>query len=89
MILFKVKTKQTFSWSDTDLQLVLVVGVSCRKVSELLRQSETVPHVLRGHKILRRLDTAVQVVYLKEPRTSVLLMHLFYWNILGMFLGRS
>lgn len=41
-----------------------MVCVSRRKVSELLRQSEAVPHVLRGHKVFRHLDTAVQIVYL-------------------------
>ena len=44
------------------LQLVLVVGVCGGQVSELLGQSETVLHVLRRHKVLRHLDTAVQVM---------------------------
>lgn len=46
------------------LQLVLVVGVCGGQVSELLGQSETVLHVLRRHKVLRHLDTAVQVMHL-------------------------
>lgn len=46
--------------------------MSSGQVSELLGQPETVPHVLRRHKVLRHLDTAVQVVHLggKEHRMN-------------------
>lgn len=44
--------------------------MSSGQMSELLGQSETVPHMLRRHKVLCHLDTAVQVVHLsaKEQR---------------------
>lgn len=49
-----------------------MVRVSSGQVSELLGQSETVPHVLRRHKVLRHLDTAVQVVHLmSREKTSM------------------
>lgn len=41
-----------------------MVCVSSGQVSELLGQPETVPHMLGRHKVLRHLDTAVQVVHL-------------------------
>lgn len=43
-----------------------MVCVSGGKVAELLRQSETVLHVFRRHKVLRNLNTAVQVVHLEN-----------------------
>lgn len=56
--------------SRTNLKLVFVVCVSCGQVSELLRESETVPHMLRRHKVLCHFDTTVQVVYLGEQECT-------------------
>lgn len=42
-----------------------MVCVSGGEMSEFLGQSETMSHVFRRHKVLRHLDTAVQVVYLR------------------------
>lgn len=42
-----------------------MVCVSGGEMSEFLGQSETMSHVFRRHKVLRHLDTAVQVVHLR------------------------
>lgn len=44
--------------------------MSSGQMSELLGQSETVPHMLRRHKVLCHLDTAVQVVHLSAKEQS-------------------
>lgn len=41
-----------------------MVGVSGGEMSEFLGESETMSHVFWRHKVLRHLDTAVQVVHL-------------------------
>ena len=48
-----------------DLQLVLVVGVMLGQVTELLGQMKTVVGQLRTDKILRYLDTVVEIPHLK------------------------
>ena len=61
--------------------------MSSGQVSELLGQSETVPHMLRRHKVLSHLDTAVQVVHLRGEEQRMLMtedstdMNLESWNI--------
>lgn len=45
-----------------------MVCMSSGQVSELLGQPETVPHMLGRHKVLRHLDTAVQVVHLSTQK---------------------
>lgn len=55
---------------NTDLQLVLMVCMSGGQVSELLGQSETVPHMLRRHKVFCHFDTAVQVVDLRGEKRA-------------------
>lgn len=45
--------------------------MSSGQVSELLGQSETVSHMLRRHKVLGHLDTAVQVVHLRGEQQSI------------------
>ena len=52
----------------TDLKLILVVGVSGRKMPELLGQSKAVLHVFWGYKVLCHFYTAVQIVDLQGDK---------------------
>lgn len=58
------KSYNRFAMTWKYLKLVFMVSVSGGKVAELLRQSKTVLHMLGRNKVLRDLDTAVQVVHL-------------------------
>ena len=60
-----LKCKGNVCGGRTDLKLILMVGVSGRKMSELLGQSKAVLHMFRGDEVLCHLDTAVQVVDLE------------------------
>ena len=49
-----------------DLELVLVVGVMLGQVAELLGQVKAVVGQLRTNKVLRYLDTVMQISHLKR-----------------------
>lgn len=64
-----------------DLQLVLVVGMRVRQFSELLRQVETVGHVLGRDKVLRHFDAVVQIPYLVTNTETISLWFIICTNI--------
>lgn len=57
-----------------DLKLVLVVGVMLGQVPELLSQMETVLGQLWTDKVLRNLDTVVEISHLNRQNMFKMLM---------------
>lgn len=59
----------------THLQLVLMIAVSVRQMTELLHHCQTVRQIFRRHEIFGRFDTRMQVAHLKYVKHDI-------WNFL-------